>query len=59
MQAEALTDLNPGGQVRVGLEEWSAVALEGEISKGSQVRIKGVAGVRLQVLPLNDDNHEK
>lgn len=55
MQAETLTDLNPGGQVRVGLEEWSAIALKGTIRKGSLVMIKGVAGVRLQVVLQTDE----
>ncbi len=49
MQAVALTNLNPGGQIRVGLEDWSAVSVEGNISKGEKVHVVGVVGVRLQV----------
>ena len=48
----ALTDLTPVGQVRVDLEEWSAMAVEGEIRAGDPVRVTGVAGVRLQVAPI-------
>jgi membrane-bound serine protease (ClpP class) len=59
MEGLALTDLNPGGQVRVGLEDWSAVAREGNISKGALVRVKGVAGVRLQVVPVKESHKKK
>jgi membrane-bound serine protease (ClpP class) len=54
MEGLALKDLNPSGQVRVGLENWSAVALEENILKGALVRVKGVAGVRLQVELLKE-----
>ena len=49
----ALTDLTPGGQVRVGLEEWSAVSSKGNITAGQQVVVEGVSGVRLQVAPAD------
>jgi membrane-bound ClpP family serine protease len=48
----ALTDLTPAGQVRVDLEDWSAVAVEGEIRAGDPVRVTGIVGVRLQVAPV-------
>jgi membrane-bound serine protease (ClpP class) len=48
----ALSDLTPVGQVRVDLEEWSAMAVEGEIRAGDPVRVTGIAGVRLQVAPM-------
>lgn len=48
----ALTDLTPAGQVRVDLEDWSAVATGGDIQAGDPVRVTGIAGVRLQVAPL-------
>jgi len=51
----ARTDLRPGGQVRVGLEEWSAVAVDGEIDAGDTVRVVGVSGVRLQVVPAGQE----
>ncbi len=47
----ALTDLTPAGQVYVDLQDWSAVAVAGEIRAGEPVRVTGVAGVRLQVAP--------
>ena len=49
MQGIASTGLNPTGQVRVDLQEWSAVAVGGEIHEGDPVRITGIAGVRLYV----------
>ncbi len=59
MEGLALTDLNPGGQVRVGLEDWSAVTQAGIIHKGTSVRVKGVAGVRLQVVPVKESRKKK
>lgn len=49
IQGVALTDLNPTGQVRVDLQEWSAVAIAGEIQAGDPVRVTSIAGVRLYV----------
>jgi len=57
----ALTDLTPVGQVRVDLQPWSAVALQGEIHSGDPVKVVDVAGVRLQVVPVEpeqEDNYE-
>ena len=56
-QGVALTDLTPGGQVRVGLEDWSAVSMAGEIHVSDPVRVTGIAGVRLQVV-LSDADPE-
>jgi membrane-bound serine protease (ClpP class) len=50
-QGMALTDLTPAGQVRVDLQDWSAVAVAGEVRAGDPVRVTGIAGVRLQVVP--------
>ncbi len=47
----ALTDLTPGGQVRVDLQDWSAIATRGEIRAGEPVEVVGVFGVRLEVVP--------
>jgi membrane-bound serine protease (ClpP class) len=52
----ALTDVTPDGQVRVDLEEWSAVAVAGEIHAGDPVCVTGIAGVRLQVTPVEEDS---
>lgn len=46
----ALTDLTPGGHVRVDLQDWSAVATGGEIREGDPVEVVGVSGVRLEVV---------
>jgi membrane-bound serine protease (ClpP class) len=45
----ALSDLAPDGQVRVDLEDWSAVAEPGHIQAGDPIRVTGISGVRLQV----------
>ncbi len=50
MTGVALTDLTPTGQVRVDLQEWSAVAEAGEIHAGDPVRVTSIAGVRLHVI---------
>jgi membrane-bound serine protease (ClpP class) len=55
----ALTDLTPGGQVRVEFEEWSAVALGGEIQAGDPVQVVGVVGIRLQVVAGEPEKEQK
>lgn len=47
----AITDLTPAGQVRVDLQDWSAISVGGEIRAGAPVRVTGVSGVRLEVVP--------
>lgn len=51
-QGRALSDLTPTGQVRVDLQDWSAVTVQGEIRAGDVVQVVDVVGVRLQVAPL-------
>ncbi len=51
MEGIALADLTPAGQVRVDLQDWSAVSVAGPIRAGDPVRVTGIAGVRLQVAP--------
>ncbi len=51
LRGKALTDLAPTGEVRVDLENWSAVSLGREIRVGEEIEVVGVAGVRLQVRP--------
>lgn len=50
MTGIALTDLTPTGQVRVDLQDWSAVTDAGEIRAGDPVRVTSIAGVRLHVV---------
>ncbi len=50
MHGVALTALIPTGQVRVDLQNWSAVAETGEIHAGDPVRVTRIAGVRLHVV---------
>ena len=53
MRGIALTDLAPTGQVRVDLQDWSAVAEAEEIHAGDPVRVTRIAGVRLYVEPVD------
>lgn len=46
---EALTVLNPTGQVRVHGEIWNAESVSGKISKGERVRVTGVENLKLKV----------
>ena len=45
----AVGDLRPNGSVRVNGENWSAVALNGDVPAGSPVEVLRVSGVRLEV----------
>lgn len=45
----AISDLDPAGIVRVQGEEWSAVAINAPVRRGSQVLVVGRGGVRLEV----------
>ena len=52
----ARTDLSPGGQVRVELEDWSAVAIGDSIQAGEPVQVVGISGVRLQVTKVDPES---
>ena len=47
----AKTELAPGGIVRAGGDEWTAVSESGPIPQGAAVRVRRVDGVRLIVVP--------
>jgi membrane-bound serine protease (ClpP class) len=47
----ARTDIGPRGIAHVAGEDWTVVSEGGDISKGAQVRVKRVEGVRLIVEP--------
>ena len=55
----APTDLVPGGEGRVDLEEWSAVSTTGEIRAKDPVRVVGIVGVRLQVAAVEPEKREE
>jgi membrane-bound serine protease (ClpP class) len=56
----ACTDLTPEGQVRVELEDWSAVVVDEErIQAGEPVQVVGIAGVRLQVARVHPEEKER
>jgi len=46
------TPLSPEGVVRVGAEEWSALA-DGEVPRDASVRVLAVEGLRLKVQPVD------
>lgn len=45
----AVTDMDPNGLVRVHGEEWTAVAVNAPVRRGTMVQVVGQGGVRLQV----------
>ncbi len=53
-----LTDLAPTGQVRVEHQDWSAVTVGDDIPVGSPVRVTGIRGVRLEVVPREASDEE-
>lgn len=58
LRGVALSDLTPNGEVRVDLESWSAVAVDGPISAGEAIVVVGFAGVHLQVKAAGTDRKE-
>ena len=46
---EALTQLNPGGRVKVHGEIWNAVSVSGKIAKDGRVKIVGIENLTLRV----------
>lgn len=55
LEGVALSDVDPAGQVRVDFETWSAQSVAGRIRSGERVRVIGVSGVRLQVVPADTE----
>jgi len=55
----ACTDLMPEGQVRIELEDWSAVAVEEGIRAGEPVQVVGIVGVRLHVTRVEPEEEEQ
>lgn len=49
LEGEAITDLNPGGKVKVHGEIWKAVSIEGKIEKGNRVIISGISNLTLKI----------
>jgi membrane-bound serine protease (ClpP class) len=56
-QGVALTDLTPSGQVRVDLQPWSARSLRGDIHAGDAIEVVDVSGVRLHVVPAEQNEN--
>lgn len=59
MTGVALTDLLPTGQVRVDLQDWSAVSVSGTIAAGDAVRVQSITGVRLYVSRQEESDSAK
>ena len=53
-----VTDLEPGGIVRVRGENWSATSLNGSITAGHRVQVIEASGVRLSVWSEDDEAPE-
>ncbi len=53
----ALGDLAPNGVVRVGGEDWSAVAVNGTVRAGERVQVIRADGVRLEVWGEDAEEH--
>lgn len=50
---EAITELNPDGNVKVHGEIWSATSLDGFIEKGSKIKVEQITNLRLTVKKLS------
>ena len=44
-----MSDLAPGGIIRIRGEEWSAISVNGTARRGSAVQVLRAVGVRLEV----------
>ena len=44
-----MSDLVPGGIIRIRGEEWSAISVNGTARRGSPVQVLRASGVRLEV----------
>jgi membrane-bound ClpP family serine protease len=49
VEGVAVSDLVPGGVIRVRGEEWSAISLNGSAPRDTRVQVLRAAGVRLEV----------
>jgi membrane-bound ClpP family serine protease len=51
----AVTDLEPGGVVRVRGENWSATSMNGSVAAGHRIQVIEASGVRLSVWSEDDE----
>jgi membrane-bound ClpP family serine protease len=54
-----VSDLGPGGIIRVRGEEWSAISVNGSAPRGSQVQVLRATGVRLEVWSEEAESHPR
>ncbi len=54
----ARSDLEPGGVVRVGGEDWTAYVEGGRVAKGERIRVRRIDSVRLVVEPADGEGKE-
>jgi len=57
LHGEATQTLAPNGMVRVKGELWNAKSEEGHIAAGRQVKITGIDGLLLKVVPEDDKGY--
>jgi membrane-bound serine protease (ClpP class) len=54
VEGTVIRDLAPDGVVQVASEEWSAQAIRGRPTRGQQVRVVAMEGLRLKVEPVEE-----
>jgi membrane-bound ClpP family serine protease len=59
VEGVAVSDLGPGGIIRVRGEEWSAVSVNGSAPQGSLVQVLRATGVRLEVWSEEAERHPR
>ena len=59
VEGVAVSDLGPGGIIRVRGEEWSAISVNGSAPRGSQVQVLRATGVRLEVWSEEAESHPR
>jgi len=50
---EAITDLNPDGDIKIHGEIWNAKSIEGFISKGDKIIVTGISNLKLQIKKID------
>jgi membrane-bound ClpP family serine protease len=59
VEGVAVSDLAPGGIIRVRGEEWSAISVNGSARQGSPVQVLRATGVRLEVWSEEAEQHPR
>ena len=59
VEGVAVSDLGPGGIIRVRGEEWSAISVNGSAPRGSHVQVLRATGVRREVWSEEAEKHPR